>query len=123
MGPRGEWVSLEVQQGTGPCGAGDCSSTWTFTPDGSVVFSKRGTPGGATLDPVSLLELELLIDGRELRAGLRDGLPCEQPPTDIGVSIELTLDGETLDRSVTECAIAGPEGNIAQRIYQIALMY
>jgi hypothetical protein len=122
VGPRGDWVRLQVQLGTGPCGQDDCSSTWTFAPDGSVAFVKRGTPGSATLDSGRMSELEAIIDGRDLRPALRDGLTCGPPPTDVGVSVALVLTGETLSRDVTGCAISA-QGNVLQRIYQMALQY
>jgi hypothetical protein len=123
-GPRGDWVSLTVDQGAGPCAPGEvCTWTWTFTPDGAVSFTKQGTPGSATLESVELDDLRRLIDGAELRLAFRDGIACDGPPTDVGVSMTLSLSTGDLQRDVTGCAISGPDGNVFQRLFQMAQRY
>jgi hypothetical protein len=122
-GPRGDWVALTVDVGTGPCPQADCSRRWTFYPDGSVESVREGVPMTATMLGHELSELRTLVDGAELRLAFRDGIPCDGPPTDIGVSMTVSLSTGDISRDVTGCAVSGPEGNVFQRLYEIANRY
>jgi len=119
VGPRGQWQTLEIIQGAGPCPPDEtCTWRWTITPDGQVDYDKNGVTGTVTLNQVDLDILKKIIDGTELRVALRDGIPCDGPPTDIGVSFRLVLDSQTLERSATGCAISGPTGNVFWELYR-----
>jgi hypothetical protein len=123
VGPRGAWQRVEVLQGAGPCPEGQpCTWTWSVTPDGAVAANKNGTPSTAKLSEADLADLVAMIQGPELRPGLRDGFHCDLPPTDTSLSLRLVLEGTTLEHDVTGC-LSGPEGNVAQRLFQLVTRY
>jgi hypothetical protein len=70
-----------------------------------------------------LEELDRILDGAELRLAFRDGIACDGPPTDVGVSMTLSLSTTDLTSDVTGCAVSGPEGNVFQRLFQMANRY
>ena len=124
VGPRGVWERLEVDQGAGPCPPAQvCQWTWSVTPDGTLLTVKEGVMATVQLDASDLADLVSLIDGPELRLGMRDGFPCDQPPTDVGVSMSLVLSGDTLEQDVTGCATTGPEGNVAGQVFSLLGKY
>jgi hypothetical protein len=123
VGPRGTWQQIEILQGAGPCPAGQpCTWTWTVAPDGTVSANKNGTASEAQLSDVDLGELRKMIEGPELRPGLRDGFTCDAPPTDTSLSIRLVMDTATLEHEATGCMV-GPDGNVAQRVFQLVTKY
>lgn len=123
-GPRGEWQRFEVIQSAGPCAPDEtCRWEWRVTPDGGVSFDKNGTPGTATLSAQDLDILQNTIAGPELRVALRDGIRCDGPPTDVGVTLRLVLSTQTLEREATGCTISGPAGNVLQRMFQLVINY
>jgi len=69
------------------------------------------------LDATALGSIRALIDGPEFRRDLRDGLQCDQPPTDISWQVKLELPTETLQRDATGCLTTGPDGNIARQVF------
>jgi hypothetical protein len=124
VGPGGVWERLEIDQGAGPCPPEQvCQWTWSVTPDGTVSTMKEGVSATVQLDGSDLADLVSFIDGPELRLGMRDGFPCDQPPTDVGVSMSLVLSGDTLEQDVTGCATTGPEGNVAGQVFSLLRKY
>jgi hypothetical protein len=123
-GPGGAWSALELDSGSGPCPPGtDCTSSYRLTPDGQLVMSKFGTPSTATVDTITLADVRRIIDGPELRKDLRDGFQCGPPPTDIGWSIKLELPSGGMQSDVTGCILTGPDGNVAQQLYNYLKAY
>jgi hypothetical protein len=123
-GPGGQWTALEFTQASGPCPTpGGCTSTWRLTPDGNLAISRNGTPSTATVDASQLQTIVGFIDGPDLRRALRDGLQCDQPPTDVGWQLKLELGAQTLQQDATGCMTTGPTGNIAQQIFDYIKNY
>ncbi len=125
VGPRGEWERLEIIEGPVVfCPPEEnCEERRTITPDGRIEFDKYGETGSTTVSEAHLAILERAIDGPELRVALRDGIECDEPLDGYGVRLYLELDSQTLERTIHDCAIAGPEGNIFWSLYQIVTSY
>jgi hypothetical protein len=128
VGPRGDWKTLEVRRASGPCPPGaTCTSWWRIGSDGILTVSCQPTvsctPVPSNITVGDLDALRVLVDGPSLRIALRDGIPCDAPPTDIGVTIRLELSTETLERDVTGCVLSGPASNVFQQVDQIVETY
>src|SRR5262249_52826786 len=109
VGQAGNWVTLTVNRGSGPCPPGEvCSSFRTVAADGTFTGRDSATPVSGSLDDLDLMELKHLVNGPDFRNALKDGIPCDQPPTDIGIDMKLELSTGTLEREVTGCVLTGP---------------
>ncbi|HVU00643.1 MAG TPA: hypothetical protein VHE30_02795 [Polyangiaceae bacterium] len=124
VGKKGDFVSIEVQVGSGPCPPGNtCSSWWKITADGGLAAMKSGEPISSQISAGDLAEITYLVNGPELRNALEKGIACDQPPTDVGETIILTLSSGELQRDVTGCVFSGPSGNVFQQVDAIVKRY
>jgi hypothetical protein len=106
----GSWISLEFSRSVGPCPPGEvCEWTWTVQPNGDVATVAQGEPGQAQLTPGDLELVNGLSNGEQLRTGMADGFVCNEPPTDLYVSLRLELGAGSLEQDVTGCIVSGPE--------------
>jgi hypothetical protein len=119
VGPRGEWEKLEfITEAHEGCSQ-DCARIWTLMPDGTIERAVGDTVGTAIImDEVQLGEDELetvnqLVDGPELRPGLRDGFSCGSVP-DADITLSVVLPGVTLHQVVTTCVDI--EGHVVQEL-------
>lgn len=120
VGPRGEWLRLEMNQRMAVDCPPDqtCGRIWTFTPDGDFTHNENGAITYLSMSQDSLEQLEQMINGPELRVALRDGIECGPALDGSSVSILLELEGQKLERDVSDC-ILGPDGNVFQRLYNL----
>jgi hypothetical protein len=102
VGPRGAWEKIEIVREAGECNF-DCEITWVVTPDGQRQELHSDTADVTTqLSEADLQALNEIIDGPELRPGLRDGFSCGGL-LDVTEQVRLTLPSTTLEQEVTEC--------------------
>ena len=50
-------------------------------------------------------------------------LPSTPPPGDVLVTFRLKFGTETIERIATGCALAGPTGNVFERLYNLVEQY
>ena len=113
-------MGLEAYDNVGPCASGACQYEWHVTPDGNVQMLKLGVESSAMLTSDDLAELELVINGPELRRDI-DRVAC--PQEDREVIFGLVLPGSTSLMGVG-CFIDGnPESNPYQRIWTVLQKY
>lgn len=123
-GPRGVWQEIDVLEGAGPCPDGQpCTWTWKASANGALAINKNGVASTAQLSQDDLSRLNQLIDGTEVRVGMRDGFKCDLPPTDVGYSLHLVLDTQSFDQDVTGCATTGPDNNTVKQITTMLTAY
>jgi hypothetical protein len=91
-------------------------------PGGRIESLHEDTPTSTVLDPGTLEQIDAIIDGPELRRGLRDGLSCEFV-ADSDTIVTLTLPDESLTQNVTGCIFAGVPGNVAFELYNLVKDY
>lgn len=127
--PPADWQELDIDEGFGPCPPGQsCVSSWKLTPDGSLTTDKQGVPGHATLSADDLRAADAILRTASFRRSMANGFQCDPPPTDVGISFTLrspnTTGGfEEAHQDVTGCALSGPKGNDAERLFAILQKY
>jgi hypothetical protein len=119
-GPRGAWRSLELSDVnpacltvcSGICGA--CYHSRRVDPSGALTIKPMGAaePRTVMLSQEDQATLALMIEGPSLRAGLRDGLGCEQPDAATPIVLTLELPDESLNEDVTGCVADAQENEI-----------
>lgn len=122
VGPRGAWRTLALVDSNLICMAGcmgecpECTGTRTVDASGSMQIRPMGTTEVRTamLSEEDRATLALIIDGPTLRAGLRDGLGCEQPGADSSTGLRLELPDVTLVQDITGCSFATQESEVGQ---------
>jgi hypothetical protein len=101
-GARGTWQELSIDEIV----IGQ-STKRTFSPDGSVTIVGPDAMGQVTtttkqLSETDLEELNLMIDGSQLRLGLATQPDCEIPKS-LDLIVSLSLDTTTLEQNVAGC--------------------
>ena len=83
------------------------------TPDGQLQENHEDSTETTQLSEEDLQALNALVDGAELRPGLRDGFDC---PGLLGVTeqVRLTLSSTTLAQDATECFYVA--GHVIQKL-------
>jgi hypothetical protein len=127
--PPSAWTELDVEQGSGPCPPGQsCNWSWSLTPDGTVTTLKAGVGGAAMLSAADLRTADAIARSESFRRSMASGFQCDPPPTDVGVRLRRrapnTTGGyEETSQDVTGCAISGPKGNDAERLFALVRKY
>ena len=107
VGPRGAWQKIQFIGFQSECSQ-DCARDWTLIPSGELELALGDTVESMFIyDQIQLGEEELeeidrLMDGPEIRPGLRDGFDCG-PVEDYELKLFVTLSGEEFEQSVTAC--------------------
>jgi hypothetical protein len=112
VGPRGEWQKIEIVREAGECNF-DCEITWVVTPDGQRQEIHEDSVDTTQLSEEELQALNEIINGTELRPGLRDGFECAGL-LDVSDQVRLTLSSTTLEQDVTECF--STDGHVIQQL-------
>jgi hypothetical protein len=118
-----KWQKLAVDNGVGPCPQKSCSSSWVVSPDGHIAKSRDGDAGVAQMTSSDLIELDSIVSSRAFLDGMTSGFVCEQPPTDVSVSLRLERDGASQTQPVTGCVFSGPSGNLPRRVNELVTKY
>ncbi|HMI88202.1 MAG TPA: hypothetical protein VK550_29155 [Polyangiaceae bacterium] len=118
-----KWQKLAVDNGSGPCPQKSCSSSWVVSPDGHIAKTREGDAGAGQLTPSDLIELDSIVSSRAFLDGMTNGFVCNQPPTDVSVSLRLERDGTSQTQGVTGCVFSGPTGNLPRRISELVTKY
>ena len=118
-----KWQKLGVVKGSGPCPTASCSSSWDVSPDGHIAKSRLGDAGVAQMTPDDLSELDSIVSSQPFVDGMTNGFVCDQPPTDVFVSLRLDRAGVSQTQGVTGCVFSGPMGNLPRRVNDLVTKY
>jgi hypothetical protein len=117
------WQRIGLTNGFGPCPTDSCSSSWVVTPDGHIEKTRMGDAGVARMTPTDLTELDAIVTSGPFLDGMARGFVCDQPPTDVFVSLRLERHGVAQTQGVTGCVFAGPVGNLPRRVNELLTKY
>ncbi len=121
-GPRGAWQRVTISESGSVCEPPGCAHTWTLTPDGAIAKTEDDTAlPAAQTDEISLQEMELIIDGLELRPWLESGGDCSVV-MDWGATLTVELEGTTLRADVSGCVLAEAD-NAAVQLYAMITQF
>jgi hypothetical protein len=120
---RAKWQKLGLVNGSGPCPTASCSSSWDVSPDGHIAKIRLGVAGVAQMGSADLSELDSIVSSQPFVDGMTKGFVCDQPPTDVGVSLRLDRDGVSQTQGVTGCVFTGPTGNLPRRVNDLVTKY
>ena len=119
-----KWQELGLNNARGPCPQpNSCSSSWVVSPDGHVAKIRLGDSGAAQMTSSDLVELDSIVSSAPFLAGMTNGFVCDQPPTDVFVSLRLDRDGASQTQGVTGCVFSGPTGNLPRRVNELVTKY
>jgi hypothetical protein len=118
-GPGGAWEELIVLDDVLPCTLDTCAYEWHVAPDGEIQMRKLGVDSTATLTSGDLAEIELVINGPDLRYELEWGA-C--PAENREVTFGLVLPEQTVLNSAAGC-IEGDPNNPYHRIWTVLQKY
>jgi hypothetical protein len=106
------WVSLLITD------TGASTTTWTVTPDGTIVSSASGTKALSSADFAT-------INGILTGGSLSQGPPtCDQGATSGDIQFAITRpNGISMGFDGTACVQIGPSGNVAQELYEVVETY
>ena len=119
-----EWSQFKVTKGAGPCPPGAiCQWTWRLTKGGAIAKSMAGFASTVQMAPADYGVLSNLVSNTGFVGSMMNGWKCDQPPTDVGVSFELTLTGGKHTQDVTGCVIGSMGCNWAKAAYETVAKY
>ena len=118
-----KWQKLGVVHGSGPCPTASCSSSWDVSPDGHIATTRLGDAGVAQMTQADLSELDSIVSSQPFVDGMTNRFVCDQPPSDVGVSLRLDRDGVSQTQNVTGCVYTGPMGNLPRRVNDLVTKY
>jgi hypothetical protein len=117
------WQKLTVANGFGPCPQKSCMSSWAVSPEGHIAKTREGDAGVVQMTPSDWIELDSIVSSRAFLDGMTNGFVCDQPPTDVSVSLRLDRDGASQTQAVTGCVFSGPSGNLPRRVNELVVKY
>ena len=94
-----------------------------MSPDGHIAKSRLGDAGVAQMTPADLSELDSIASSQAFVDGMTNGFICDQPPTDVFVSLRLDGAGVSQTQGVTGCVFTGPMGNLPRRVNDLVTKY
>ena len=116
--------SLTAHRGWGPCPPNMvCSESWELAQDGAMSVTKKGVTAAAQMSATDLTAVKALLKDQAFIDGITKGFVCNQPPTDIFLSLELKLSGAIHKQTVTGCVLSGPSGNTAAAMFKLLSAY
>jgi hypothetical protein len=118
-----KWQELGLVKGSGPCPTNSCSSSWDVSPDGHIDKTPLGDAGVAQMTSADLNELDSIVSSQAFVDGMTNGFVCDQPPTDVFVSLRLDRVGVSRTQGVTGCVYSGPMGNLPRRVNDLVTKY
>lgn len=119
------WTLFSVQKGYGPCPPGQiCSASWTLATDGLITMKKSGVSSTAQMASGEFAAFASALGGQAFLASMKNGFVCDVPPTDIGISFQLSLSGVQYSQDVTGCALSGgQDGPTVKALHDVLTKY
>jgi hypothetical protein len=117
------WQKVTVDNGFGPCPQKSCASSWVVSSDGQIAKIREGDAGVGQMTPSDMIDLDAIVSSRPFLDGMTNGFVCDQPPTDVFVSLRLERDGASQMQAVTGCVFSGPSGNLPRRVNELVTKY
>ena len=123
--PVPSWTHFHYQKGAGPCPPGVvCTWIWDVEPDGAVTTAKQGVAGTGQLSAGDLVKFNALIGTADFLNKMTNGFVCGIPPSDVGLTFQLSLSGAQHSQNVTGCAFDGSgDGLVVQSIVTLLNAY
>jgi hypothetical protein len=91
--------------------------------DGTLRTTMAGAPGEATLSAEDRLAIDGILRSDAMLIAMTQGFACEASTVDLSYHFILELGGPSFDQDVSGCLNTGPEGNDAQRLWEILQAY